>query len=222
MDGHRFGFEFEWTINANWKVFLDNAIECYHCSTCHPALARVLEMNHRVQHLSLGGRFWSSHTIPFRRVPLGERAPIRHPTPTSGRVVSEVNTRIGTPAPPGASAAASDIEPRLYHFHWIFPATYFQHAGWGFDIGSVDVLGVEEIRFRSLTFVPTDTPADELEALRQRYSLNPTVDEDVAICGHVQRAHATGMAAPGRLLPSSEWLLGHFQRVVVEMVAGVA
>ncbi len=188
---HRFGFEMTWTIKANWKVFLDNAIECYHCPTCHPDLSRVLEMDPTRQHMALGGRFWSNHSIPFRPVPLGDRQ------------------RIAPPAD----------ERRTYYFNWIFPTTYFQHAGWGFDIGTVDVRGVDEIGFRSLTFVPTGTSDADVEALRQRYAVNPTVDEDVAICERVQHAHATGVAAPGRLLPSSEWLLSHYQRVVVEMVA---
>jgi choline monooxygenase len=194
MAAHRYAFEFEWTVKANWKVFLDNAIECYHCPTCHPELSRVLEMDPTRHELALGGRYWSSQSIPFRPVPLGERGV----------------------EPPGDGAA------RRYYFHWIFPTTYFQHAGWGFDIGAVEVRGVDELRFHSLTFVPAATTDDEIAALRQRYAANPTVDQDVAICQHVQRAHATGVAAPGRLLPSSEWLLGHFQRVVVEMVAGGA
>jgi phenylpropionate dioxygenase-like ring-hydroxylating dioxygenase large terminal subunit len=193
---HRFGFELDWTVHANWKVFLDNAIECYHCPTCHPELARVLEMDPLRQHAALGGRYWSTHTIPFRPVPLGGSAP----SPDAGQ----------------------RDETRLYHFHWIFPTTYFQYAGFGFDIGSVTVRGVDEIRFRSLTFVPTEMSDGEVESLRDRYSGNPTVDQDVAICQQVQRAHATGVAKTGRLLLSSEWLLSHFQKVVVEMVSGAS
>jgi choline monooxygenase len=194
VERHRFGFEIEWIVHANWKVFLDNAIECYHCPTCHPELARVLEMDPQRQHAAIGGRYWSTHTIPFRPVPLGDRPSV---APTTGD------------------------DARLYHFHWIFPTTYFQYAGWGFDIGSVSVRGVDEIGFRSITFVADDMSGDEVEAMRERYSGNPTVDQDVAICQQVQRAHATGVARTGRLLLSSEWLLSHFQRVVVESVAGV-
>jgi len=191
VEAHRFGFEIEWTVHANWKVFLDNAIECYHCPVCHPELARVLEMDPLRQHAAVGGRYWSTHTIPFRPVPLGDSA-----------------------GPPG--------DNRLYHFHWIFPTTYFQYAGMGFDIGSVTVRGVDEIGFRSLTFVPTEMSDGEVETMRERYTGNPTVDQDVAICQRVQRAHATGVAATGRLLLSSEWLLSYFQRLVIEMVAGTA
>jgi choline monooxygenase len=200
VERNRFGFEIEWTVHANWKVFLDNAIECYHCPTCHPELARVLEMDPQRQHAAIGGRYWSTHTIPFRPVPLSG----------SDRV-------LGSRVTPDRD---QNPEARLYHFHWIFPTTYFQYAGWGFDVGSVSVRGVDEIGFRSITFVPDDMSADDVEAMRERYTGNPTVDQDVAICQQVQRAHATGVAPTGRLLLSSEWLLSHFQRVVVESVAG--
>jgi hypothetical protein len=81
------------------------------------------------------------------------------------------------------------------------------------------VLGVDEIRFRSVTFVPRDTAEADIDAMRERYDVNPTVDQDVAICERVQAAHATGLAPPGQLLPHTEELLLHYQRVDVEMVA---
>ena len=191
VDVHRLAFEKEWRIRANWKVFLDNAIECYHCPTCHPELSRVLEMDPALQEHVIGGRYWTTHTMQLRPVPLGSPP--------------------GTPVPDGP--------PQMYHFHWIFPTTYFQYARLGFDIGSIDVLGVDEIRFRSVTFVPRDTSEADVEALQERYRVDPTVDQDVAICERVQAAHATGLAPPGQLLPHTEELLLHYQRVDVEMVA---
>jgi phenylpropionate dioxygenase-like ring-hydroxylating dioxygenase large terminal subunit len=185
VERHVHGYEFAWTVAANWKVFLDNAIECYHCPTCHPELSRALEMDPSAQRQRLGGRHWSTHTIPFRR-------------------------------PAGTSA-----EPeRLYHFHWIFPTTYFQYAGGGFDVGTVDVRGVDQIIFRHVVFVPHDIDPAALDEQRQRDAANPTIAQDVAICERVQRAHDSGAAQPGRLMPDGERLLLHYQRVVVEMAAG--
>ena len=31
-------------INANWKVVVDNFVECYHCPNAHPAFAQLIEM----------------------------------------------------------------------------------------------------------------------------------------------------------------------------------
>ena len=41
-------------------------------------------------------------------------------------------------------------EPRYYYYHWVFPTTYLQYAGKGFDIGSVQRRRVDRIRFRHI------------------------------------------------------------------------
>jgi phenylpropionate dioxygenase-like ring-hydroxylating dioxygenase large terminal subunit len=183
VEAHIYAYELEWSIAVNWKVFLDNAIECYHCPTCHPELSRVIEMDPRLQELSTGGRFWSTHMIPFRR-----------------------------------SDARDGVDPKRYYFHWIFPTTYFQYAGDGFDVGTVDVRGVDQIVFRHIIFAPADLDPADMAERRQRDEANPTISQDVAICERVQRAHQSGVAPPGRLLLGSEWLLLHYQRVLVEMM----
>jgi len=38
VEEHAYGFDHEWDIPCNWKVFQDNTIECYHCPTTHPEL----------------------------------------------------------------------------------------------------------------------------------------------------------------------------------------
>jgi choline monooxygenase len=197
LDAQQYAFEGEWEISANWKVFVDNAIECYHCPTCHPALSQVLEIDPKFHKLSVGGRYWISHEVPYRQS------------------ASDVSDYYGMPAPTNGARP-------LYHFHWIFPTTYFQYKMWGsyaagFDIGTVDVTDVDRIVFRHLVFLPTDLDADGFALRKARFDTNTTIPEDVAICSRVQKAHAAGATPPGRLLPGSEWLLQHFQRVIVEM-----
>lgn len=34
-----------WTIRANWKVVVDNFLECYHCEPAHPAFAQLVDMD---------------------------------------------------------------------------------------------------------------------------------------------------------------------------------
>ena len=34
------------TINANWKIVIDNYLECYHCTKAHPAFVDMVDMNH--------------------------------------------------------------------------------------------------------------------------------------------------------------------------------
>jgi phenylpropionate dioxygenase-like ring-hydroxylating dioxygenase large terminal subunit len=58
--------ELSWEIEANWKVFQDNTIECYHCPTTHPGFSRAIVQDPARQVLEIGGRWWIHHTMPFR------------------------------------------------------------------------------------------------------------------------------------------------------------
>jgi choline monooxygenase len=189
IDRHAFAFGASWEIAANWKVFADNAIECYHCPTAHPELSRALEMDPDRQETSIGGRHWATHRIPFR-----------------------------ASAQPADRGDTSSGDPLQYYFHWIFPTTYFQYAGVGFDVGSIQVVGVDHIVFHHQTFFPIDADPAMITERRARLASDPTIPQDVAICERVQAAHASGFARPGRLLPHSELLVQHFQRVLVETV----
>lgn len=177
VEDHVFAFERNFEIRANWKVFLDNAIECYHCPTCHSQLSTVLVMNPHRHEISVGNSQWSTQNIPFKN------------------------------------------EDRLYHFNWIFPTTYFQYAGAGFDVGAIEPVDVDHIRFRSLTFVPKATSPAEISEREAKLDNDPTISEDVAICERVQQAHEVGIAPPGQLLPESEKLLLHYERTIVQMMA---
>lgn len=42
-------------INANWKVFIDNVIECYHCPTVHPGLSESYDTASRAVVISCEG-----------------------------------------------------------------------------------------------------------------------------------------------------------------------
>lgn len=184
--------EHTWEIEANWKVFQDNTIECYHCPTTHPELSRALVTDPAKQELAVGDTpYWIHHRIPFRDG-IGEG--ITYKPPADG--------------------------PFLYHYQWIFPATYLQHSGKGFDIGTVQVLDVDRIRFRHLWFGPRGLD-DETKQLAQRMlEADPTIAQDVDICRRVQQAHASGAAPPGCLVPGREALLIHFYKLIVSMMEG--
>jgi nitrite reductase/ring-hydroxylating ferredoxin subunit len=177
--------EWTWEIDANWKVFQDNTIECYHCPTTHPEFSRAIVQDPARQQMEVGGRYWIHHTIPFRD---------------------------GIPEGP-------TYVPDTYWYNWIFPATYLQHSGKGFDIGSVDIVDVDRLRFRHLWFAPTGTPPETVALAQQALERDPTIPQDVEICRLVQRSHDSGVAPAGRLLAGREALLTHFYRLIVEMMA---
>jgi choline monooxygenase len=190
VEGYELAFGHEWTIDCNWKVLLDNTIECYHCPTTHPELSRMLVMDPEKQDLLVGGKRWIYHVIPYRE---------------------GVEARMATGETNGAA---------VYFFNYVFPSAYVQFTGRGFDVGSVQAVAVDKVRWRHIAFLPKDTPAEVREAGKQMLPHNSTINEDVVICTRVQQAHETGFAPPGTLLPKSENLLTHFYRLIVELVEG--
>lgn len=186
LDDFRYSYERTWRIRANWKVYLDNSCECYHCPTCHPQVNRAMEMDVDKQGF-FAHRNWITHIIPIR------------------------------PAADYRSEAAG----LLYHFHWVFPMTFLQYTEErrGFDIGSARPLSVDLIELKNVFFVRKDMQKDEEERRRQRQRESNVVAEDVAICERVQEAHETGFAPTGRILPSSEWFILHFQQRILEMMS---
>ena len=185
-----FGFSNVWIIDANWKVFQDNTIECYHGPTTHPEFARAVVMSPAKQELGIGGPNWIHHRIPFRDGV--EEGP--------------------TYKPP------ADGSPFYYHYNWIFPTTYLQHSGKGFDIGSINVLAVDKIRFTHTWFAPPGTPPDQIAFGQRILDADPTIHQDVDICNKVQAGHATGVAPTGFSLSEPEFLLRHLQTRIVEMI----
>ena len=150
------------------KVFQDNTIECYHCPTTHPELSRVLEMKPELQKFEVGGRYWIHHTIPFR---------------------SHFNGSLTTQKVEG--------RPFNYYYHWIFPTTYLQYSGKGFDIGALDIIAVDKIRFRHICFMPIGTPEEKLEQGRKQLAADATIQQDVDRargCSRPRRPHGADVA----------------------------
>ena len=51
------------TINANWKVAVDNYLECYHCSVAHPMLSDLLDMK---SHFIKAENIWMSQKLDLK------------------------------------------------------------------------------------------------------------------------------------------------------------
>ena len=182
-------FAHTWEIGCNWKVFQDNTIECYHCPTTHPELAQALEMKPQLQEYFVGGANWIHHRIPFRKG-LTEGLTYRKP----------------------------DDGPLVYYYHWVFPGAYMQFSGKGFDVGYLDFVAVDRIRFTHLYFAPKHL-ADEARAKGQAIiEKDPTIWQDVRLCEQVQAGHASGVAPQNRVLAGPEFLLTHFHHRIVDMM----
>ncbi len=61
----RFHSHHEWPIEANWKIALENYLECYHCPTAHPEFSKVIDVNPDAYRLQVYPAF-SSQIGPVR------------------------------------------------------------------------------------------------------------------------------------------------------------
>ena len=53
------------SINANWKVVVDNYLECYHCTKAHPAFVNLIDMEHyQIEIYDIWSRQYASSAKP--------------------------------------------------------------------------------------------------------------------------------------------------------------
>lgn len=187
-----FDGRWEWTIDANWKVAIENYLECYHCPVAHPGFSELLDVDVDRYRLSTGP-FTSSQRAEVRAAVLrGER--------TAGY------------DPRGGSTEAQ--------YHLVWPNfTINVEAGVpnvGVDIwwpdGPNRTAGVSERWFAPDASRET---RDQMVAFAQQVA-----NEDNALCESVHRGLASGMVARGRLMRESEQLIAHFQGLVLAALAG--
>jgi len=66
LDGLRRRQRFGYTLPANWKIHLENYLECYHCPVAHPGFSAVMEVGpDRYELAETAHRL--SHRAPVRR-----------------------------------------------------------------------------------------------------------------------------------------------------------
>jgi len=176
---HRAEIEYE----ANWKVCVENFLECYHCAVAHPSFAKAID------------------------VAAGAYALEEYPT---------FSSQFG-PAKNGGGGiydAVGEVERGQFHLLW--PATTINvMPGHGnLSIGPVVPLGAERTyRLLDYFFLPGTNEqwmADFLE-------LDSQVGvEDRVLVERVQLGMRSGMIPSGALMPESERLIAHFERLLVE------
>lgn len=71
LDKLTYACRYEYRIKANWKVVLDNFLECYHCHPAHPALVDLMDMDtyktrtHRIYSSHVAGAPRSNKTAAY-------------------------------------------------------------------------------------------------------------------------------------------------------------
>ncbi len=188
----RFRERRQWTLKANWKIGIENYLECYHCPVAHPGFSAMLDVAEDAYRISPRGKF-SSQIAQVR------------PAARNGNGKAAYDPR-------------GEVTEAQYHFVWP-NATINIEAGrpnlsidtWIPD-GPRSAVGVTD------HFFAPDVPVelqDEMMAFARQVGA-----EDDALVESVQRGLSSGMVEKGRLLLPSENLIAHFQRLVLEAVSG--
>ncbi len=180
-----------WPIEANWKVALENYLECYHCPVAHPGFSKVIDVDPDSYALSVSPTF-SSQIGPIR--------------------ASALTGNGNAPYVP-----VGDVTQSQYHFLWpnttinISPGPQnISFERWVPD-GTGRTIEVTDYWFG------VDVPAeivDEVLAFDEQVS-----QEDTDLVLTVQAGLSSGAVPQGRLMRESEQLISDFQRRLHDAVA---
>ena len=188
LDALEFEGRTEWVLQSNWKVGIENYLECYHCPTAHPGFSELLDVDPDEYRLSTGHWTCSQRTHVRAAILNGNRT--------------------GAYDPRGGSTEAQ--------YHVVWPTlTVNVEAGvpnLGIDVWWPDGPG-RTVGVSDRWFAPEVPKAlrEEMIAFGEQVGL-----EDDSLCESVQRGLASGMVARGRILRESEQLIAHFQGLVFE------
>jgi choline monooxygenase len=188
LDELRFHSHHEWTIDANWKVVLENFLECYHCAVAHPGFSKVIDVDPDAYGLRVH-RTFSSQVGPVRASALD-----------GGRRVPYV--------PRG------DVRQAQYHFLW--PATTINIAPGPQNVAVERWVPTGPRRTVEVTdyYFGADVPPDQIADLMAWDE--QVAREDVALVDAVQAGLDSAAVPQGRLMRESEQLIADFQRRVYE------
>jgi choline monooxygenase len=178
----------EWQSRSNWKVMLENFLECYHCAVAHPGFSALIDVDQ------------DAYTLEPRGYVLTQVAPVRA-SALEGKV----------------KKAAYDVHGAVtqaqYYLLWpnltisINPG----QPNFAMDVWLPD--GAERSQGFSEHYFGPDVSEDyALEVI----AFNKEVgDEDDALTDSVQRGLRAGLPAQGRFLTKSERLVISFQKMVL-------
>jgi phenylpropionate dioxygenase-like ring-hydroxylating dioxygenase large terminal subunit len=191
LDGVRFHSHHEWEQPVNWKVALENYLECYHCSVAHPGFSKLIDVDPDSYNL-LAGERTSSQLGPVRASALDG----------SGRAAYD---------PTG------DVEQSQYHFVW--PNTTINIAPGPQNISIERWVPVDAKTTVEVTDYFFGADLDE-STIQEIIAFDTQVaEEDVALVQAVQKGLDSRAVNQGKLMTESEGLIASFQRNVYEAIA---
>jgi phenylpropionate dioxygenase-like ring-hydroxylating dioxygenase large terminal subunit len=194
LDFSAYTFRQRWTyeIPANWKVWVENATECYHCPTVHRAsFSDAFDTDEDVYELIESGNLLCQFT----------RYQPREGAHSDGRFA-------------GMSGKGG------FRFIYQFPTSFWAQDDYVAFTGMIVPTGPETCTFIADVFSHPD--AEEQDVLDWMEMYNQTLIEDKEVVLVQQPGLRSNMVPYGRLLPRSESSIMHFHRLVRDALAGSA
>lgn len=182
----------DWSMSANWKIVIENYLECYHCAMVHPEFAKVFDVSQQ------------RYALRPRGALLSATAPVRQ-------------SRDSEPRDSILSAATGEVSASFWHL--LFPTTTVNvYPGQG----AVEITwywpeGSETTRGRTAVFVGTDADTEYVEQVIRLSTL--VGEQDATICESMHRGMRSGALARPRILPVNERLLMHFHGLLAVAAA---
>jgi phenylpropionate dioxygenase-like ring-hydroxylating dioxygenase large terminal subunit len=181
-----------WRAKANWKVMIENYLECYHCSVVHSDFTAIVNVEPSTFDLKQF-EWFSSQCAPVRASALQN-----------------------TDKQPSYDAHGA-VEVAQYHFLWpnltinINPG----HPNLSLDVWHPDGPNCTK-GFSEHYFGPdvSDDYAEQVVAFNKKVS-----DEDDAITDSVQLGMKAGLPMLGGFLTKRERLIIHFEKLVLEALS---
>ena len=188
----RFRERIEWEQQVNWKIALENYLECYHCPVAHPSFSRLYDVDPDAYLLRSYPTF-SSQFGPVRESAL------------SGN------------GKPVAYDPHGEVTQAQYHLLWPNTTINIDAGRVNLSIDRWLPAGPERTIGTTDYFFAEGVP-DELAREMIAFGMQVAA-EDKELVEAVQRGLNSRTVLQGRLLLNSEHLIQHFQRLVVGSLA---
>jgi choline monooxygenase len=203
VENLRFAGGRRWTIECNWKMYVDNYMEGYHIPFIHPGLEKSLSPS--VYTYRLGT--YSNEQYGAEPHPRGPGSRV------AGILGGTQEFRALKPPMPGLD----ESERGGYYFHWVFPLTTINFTPDGILIFNVRPIGPERTESTFTWWLPEATSFREKLLQAAIVNFGHLVNtEDYEICQAAQRGMRSSVYHRGRYAATQEICLHHFHSLLTE------
>lgn len=212
LDSMRHRARHTYDVAANWKVVVDNYLECYHCPVAHKGFTSLIDTTT----YAITEYEWCS----VQAGALKESASDADDAASDG---ANIGANIGANQNDAAAARYStqgEVRAGFYAYLWPnFTLNVYPGHG-NVSINHFIPLAVDRtVVVKDYCFIPEVAADEEGDFIR---FINQVQVEDEALCESVQRGLSTGFVEQGRLMLRQERALRHFQQLVYRALADAA